>query len=151
VGNIKGNITQIRIRATTVVDWDHFEHIIPNKEMITKPVENWTLSDLKRRLVIHVGVPYGCDYDQAREILLKVARQNTYVMKDPGPAAGIERLGDSSVVFVVFAHLPNSDSYLDARHTLIAEFERQLSAVGITIPFPQLDVHMDPPQGPVKS
>ncbi len=143
VGGIKGNITQIRIRATTVMDWDHFEHIIPNKELITKPVENWTLSNLRRRLVIHVGVPYGCDYDQARDLLLKVATENPYVLDDPGPAAGIERLADSSVVFVVFAHLPNSDNFLDARHSLIADFERQLSAVGIPIPFPQMDVHME--------
>lgn len=143
VGGIKGNITQIRIRATTVVDWDHFEHIIPNKEMITKPVENWTLSNLRRRLVIHIGVPYGCDYDQARDILLKVARENPYVLDDPEPAAGIEKLADSSVVFVVFAHLPNSDNFLGARHSLIAEFERQLSAVGIPIPFPQMEVHLE--------
>ncbi len=143
VGGIKGNITQIRIRATTVMDWDHFEHIIPNKEMITKPVENWTLSNLRRRLVIHLGVPYGCDYDQARDILLKVAWENPYVLDDPGPAAGIEKLADSSVVFVVFAHLPNSDNFLGARHSLIAEFERQLSAVGIPIPFPQMDVHLE--------
>lgn len=144
VGDISGRVSQIRIRATTIVNWDHKEYLIPNKELVTKQVLNWTLNDRVVRLLINVGVNYGADYDKAREILLKIAKENPFTLDDPAPAAAIEKFGPSSVDFFLAVHLPNLDNMTDVRHDMIKRISEQFTAAGISIPFPQMEVHLDP-------
>ena len=67
VGDTTGTVTRIRIRATTITDWDRKELIVPNKEFITSRLVNWTLSDTILRVVLKVGIAYGGDTDLARE------------------------------------------------------------------------------------
>ena len=73
VGEASGTVTKIRIRATTILDFDGKELLVPNKEFITGHLLNWTLSDLSTRFVICVGIAYGNDVDKALKLLMEVA------------------------------------------------------------------------------
>ena len=76
---------RIRMRATTISDWDRKELVIPNKTFITGEVINWSLTDPVLRLKIEVGVSYSSDIDKVERLLLKIAKRNTTVLKDPDP------------------------------------------------------------------
>jgi len=143
VGDVTGRVSQIRIRATTIINWDHKEHLIPNKELITGQVLNWTLSDRTVRLLITLNVAHGSDYNRARELLLKIAKESPHVLDDPAPAAAIEKFGISSVEFFLAVHLPNLDNMTDVRHDMLTRIEYEFKEAGIHIPVPQMHVTID--------
>lgn len=147
VNGILGKVGRIQIRATTIVDMDHKELIIPNKEFITGQVINYTLSDTVIRLTVTVGVEYGADYDLARDILLRLAGDHPIILDDPAPIAALAEFKDSSVEFLLFVHLPDLNNFLGVRHDLIAGIEREFRKAGIKIPFPQRDLHVHGPEG----
>ena len=76
VGETSGTVSRIRIRATTITDWDRRELIVPNKEFITGKLINWSLSDPILRIKIPVGIAYGSDTDLAEKLLLNAVREN---------------------------------------------------------------------------
>ncbi|MBV6695495.1 mechanosensitive ion channel, partial [Serratia quinivorans] len=80
IGSYSGTVSRIRIRATTVTDFDRKEVIIPNKAFVTERLINWTLSDTVTRIIIQVGVAYGSDLDKVKTILMKAAKDNPKVM-----------------------------------------------------------------------
>lgn len=142
VGEFSGIVTRIRIRATTILNFERRELIIPNKEFITGKVINWTLSDRTNRIEVAVGVAYGTDPDKVISLMLEVAKSNPYVLSDPAPVVLFEGFGDSSLNFRLYAYLPSYDNRLAAINSLHAEVYRRLQAEGISIPFPQRDVHL---------
>ncbi|HAU14438.1 MAG TPA: mechanosensitive ion channel protein MscS, partial [Gammaproteobacteria bacterium] len=87
INNLSGTVSQIRMRATTITDWDQKELIIPNKTFVTSQFINWTLSDSTTRVVIKVGVAYGSDTDLVTQTLMEIAQANSTVLKDPAPTA----------------------------------------------------------------
>lgn len=142
VGDVSGSVTRIQIRATTIRDWDRKEYIVPNKELVTGKLMNWTLSDTVNRIVVNVGVDYGTDGDQVREILLAVADDHPEILKDPPPLASFEGFGDSSLNFVLRCFLPELAKRLLTIHQLHTEIQKRLADAGIGIPFPQRDLHI---------
>ncbi|MBF0322819.1 MAG: mechanosensitive ion channel [Magnetococcales bacterium] len=142
VGEVTGTVTQINIRATRVQNIDNQEILIPNRELITRQVTNWTLSNTSIRLTVPVGVAYGTPIEKVREILLALARQQPEVMATPPPRALFMSHGESSLNFELWVFLPRTDlkiPMLDRLNTLInAAFVRE----GIEIPFPQRDIHV---------
>ena len=142
VGDVSGSVTRIQIRATTIRDWDRKEYIVPNKELVTGKLMNWTLSDTINRIVINVGVDYGTDGDQVREILLAVADDHPEILKDPPPLASFEGFGDSSLNFVLRCFLPELAKRILTIHQLHSEIQKRLADAGIGIPFPQRDLHI---------
>ena len=85
INTLDGTVTRIRTRATTVLDFDNKEIVIPNKTFITGQVTNWTLSDDVTRLVIEVGVAHGSDSARVRELLLAIAGEHPQVLREPEP------------------------------------------------------------------
>ena len=144
VDNIDGVVSRIRIRATTITNWDRKEYIVPNKEFITGRVLNWTLSNQLNRIVINVGIAYGSDTELARELLLQTAREHPEILVDPAPIATFEGFGDNALNFVLRCYLPNLDNRLATINELHMAIDKALREAGITIAFPQRDVHMDP-------
>ncbi|MGQ9769276.1 MAG: mechanosensitive ion channel domain-containing protein [Thermogutta sp.] len=142
VGEFSGRVTRIRIRATTILNFERRELIIPNKEFITGRVINWTLSDPVNRVEVAVGVAYGTDPERVMNILLDVAKSNPHVMADPAPVVVFEGFGESSVNFRLFAYVANYDSRLAAINSLHAGVYSRLASEGISIPFPQRDIHL---------
>jgi potassium efflux system protein len=142
VDDVTGVVSRVRIRATTITNWDRKEFVVPNKEFITGKVLNWTLSDQVNRLVINVGVAYGSDTERARNLLLKIAQAHPLVMKDPAPLASFEGFGDSCLNLVLRAFLPTFENRLNVIHELHTAIHKEFTAAGLEIPFPQRDLHV---------
>jgi len=142
IDGVSGVVSRIRIRSTTITDWDRKEYIVPNKEFITGKLLNWTLSDTINRVVIPVGVKYGSNPDQVREIILHVAEENEFVLADPRPLVTMEGFGASSLDFTLRAYLPKIELRLEAIHQLHTQINNALNEANIEIPFPQRDLNL---------
>ena len=144
VDNIDGVVSRIRIRATTITNWDRKEYIVPNKSFITGKVLNWTLSNPMNRIIINVGIAYGSDTELARELLLKAAQEHPNVLEDPPSVATFEGFGDNALNFLLRCFLPNLDNRLATITDLHLAIDKAFRKAGITIAFPQQDVHLAP-------
>lgn len=142
VDDITGVVSRIRIRATSITNWDRKEYVVPNREFITGRLLNWTLTDKVNRIVINVGVAYGTDTDRVRDLLLEIANEHPLVLKDPAPAASFDAFGDSSLNFVLRTYLAALDHRLQVTHELHTAINNAFNAEGIQIAFPQRDLHI---------
>jgi potassium efflux system protein len=95
IGSVEGTVARIRTRATTLVDWDHREVIVPNKNFITERLVNWTLSDSITRVVIKLGIAYRADARAAQQLLLELASKHELVLADPPPTAWVTGFADA--------------------------------------------------------
>jgi potassium efflux system protein len=143
VGEIHGTVTRIRIRATTIMDWDRKELIVPNKEFITGRLINWSLSDKVIRIKIPVGIAYGSDTELAEKILLKAAKANPLVLDSPEPDAVFLRFGDNTLNFELRVYINDIDNWIPMLHSMNQAIDKEFRKAGITIAFPQRDVHLD--------
>jgi potassium efflux system protein len=146
LGDVEGKVSSIRMRSTTITDWDMRELVVPNKELITGRVINWTLSTTVSRMSIHVGVAYGTDPDQVRSALLEVAHRNPTVVKTPPPHALLDNFSDSTLNFVLRVYMPTRDVYLQLRHEIMTSIAARFDEAGIVFAFPQCDVHVQYPE-----
>jgi potassium efflux system protein len=142
VGGTTGRVSRISLRATTVVDWDRKELVIPNSGFITSQFTNWTLSDLRTRQVIRVGVAYGSDYRLVERLLVESALAQADVARDPAPAAILVEFGDSSVNFDLRLVIDDVGRISPTVHAVRLAIADALTKHGIEIPFPQRDLHL---------
>jgi potassium efflux system protein len=149
MGDKEGTVTKIRIRATTIRDWDGRELLVPNKEFITGRLLNWTLSDTQTRIVINVGVAYGSNVEQALKILDDCVRSHPRTLKDPTPLIVFENFGQNSLELSARCFLDSPDQRLSVMTELRTTINRAFAEAGITIAFPQRDVHLDT-GGPIR-
>lgn len=141
VGDVTGHVTRIQMRATTIMDWDMRELVVPNKEFITGRVMNWTLSSTVSRMSIVVGVAYGTNPDVVRNILLDIAARHPLVLKDPPPHALFDVFADSTQNFVLRVYMASRNVYLELRHELMTNIAREFADAGVEIAFPQRELH----------
>jgi len=130
------------LRATTVQTFDNAEIVIPNAELITSSVTNWTLAEKRVRLKIPVGVAYGTDISNVLKILLSCADSNPTVLTQPPPKALFLAFGDSSLDFELRAWISDFNDSLMVRSELNQDIENEFQMAGIEIPFPQTDLHL---------
>ena len=149
IGEQSGTVTRIQIRATTLVDLDNREIIIPNEELISQRVTNWTLSNSITRLVVNVGIAYGSDTDKAKDVVMEVLRANKLVLETPPPQFIFSGFGDSSLDFEVRAFLKSFEDRVPTRHALHSEINKAFDKAGISIPFPQRDLHVITPNAKI--
>jgi potassium efflux system protein len=142
IDDVTGVVSQIRIRATTITNWDRKEFVVPNKEFITGKLLNWTLSDQTNRIVIATGVAYGSDTNQVQQLILDVAVKHPLIMKDPSPSVAFDAFGDSALNFTLRAYLPDMDNRLSTTHALHTAIYETLNEHNIEIAFPQQDIHI---------
>ncbi len=142
IGDTTGTVSRIRMRATTVMNFDQQELVIPNKDLITGRLLNWTLSDATNRLVIDVGVAYGTDVTRACQILQEICLAHPNVLKNPEPTAFFEVMADSQLTIKVRIFLASLDLRLPTRHEILTSIQHRFQAEGIQIPFPQRDLHI---------
>ena len=140
--SLSGTVSRINIRATTIMDWDRKEIIVPNNTFITSSLINWARSDPITRLVIPVGVAYDSDPARVHEVLLAVATNHPLVVKEPAPAVLFLKFGDSALEFEVRVFVRELASRLLVTHELHNLILRALRENNIEIPFPQQDVHL---------
>ena len=142
VDDVTGVVSRIRIRATSITNWDRKEYVVPNKEFITGRLLNWTLSDKVNRIIVEVGIAFGSDTDLARELLVKAASEHPLVMKDPSPIASFEGFGDNSLKLLLRAFLPTMDNRLQTITELHTAINRSFREAGLEIAYPQRDLHI---------
>jgi len=143
IGDISGTVTRIRIRATTVVDWDRKELIVPNKEFVVGRLINWSLSDKYIRIRIPVGIAYGSDTKLAEELLVQAARKNSRVLSEPAPEAVFKGFGDNSLNFELRVYINGIETWWPMLHKLNLTIDNAFKEAGVRIAFPQQDVHLD--------
>ena len=136
----EGTVLEIRVFQTRLRAFDHRVIILPNSEITTAPIVNYS-SLPQRRFDVSVGVGYEDDLQKARELLLRIAREEPLVLDDPAPAVRVANLGESSVDLVLQAFAANAD-FVDARSRVVEAVRNQLIGNGLSIPYPQRDLHV---------
>ena len=147
LGTINGTVTRIRIRATTITDWDNKETVVPNNILVTQELTNWTLSNEVVRAVVKVGIAHGSDTDLAEEVMMRIAKQNPLVLKEPPPSVLFLGFGEHTLNFEVRVFTRDQSQRLTLLHQLHMGLERGLREHGIEIALPKLDVRMRPEAG----
>jgi len=142
IGDVSGKVNRIHMRATTLIDFDQKELIVPNKTFITTQLVNWTLSDVITRVTISIGVPYDVDIELAHKIMLDVVYETPLVLKDPAPSVVLMGFGDSSLNFKMWAFVSETKNRMPVTHDLHVRLAKALREHNIDIPFPQRDIHI---------
>jgi len=145
VGGTEGVVKDIQIRSTRIQTFDRSDVIVPNSELISNQVTNWVLSSDSGRAIIPVGVAYGSDTNQVRDILLAIAEENEAVSKRvglPKPVVLFREFGDSSLNFELRVFLHNVGSRLGVVSDLNFAIDKAFREANIEIPFPQRDVNV---------
>jgi potassium efflux system protein len=143
VGPLLGVVRSIGIRSSTVRTFDGAEVIVPNGNLISNELINWTLSDRLRRVHVNVGVAYGNDLNQVLEILVAVAKAHPDVLDQPQePLALFEGFGDSALEFHLRFWVSSTKNWRLITSQVTVAVHDALKESGIEIPFPQRDVHV---------
>ncbi|WP_416907560.1 MAG: mechanosensitive ion channel family protein [Polymorphobacter sp.] len=141
VGDQFGQVNRIGVRAVSVLTRDGKEHLIPNEQLMTQAVENWSYSDRKVRVHIPVGVSYACDLARAQALMLEAARDVPRVMKEPAPGIWLRGFGDSSVDHDIMVWIDDPEEGVgNVRSAVLNRVWVLFKENGIEIPFPQRDV-----------
>jgi small-conductance mechanosensitive channel len=135
-------VKKIGLRATTIQTFDQADLIVPNADLTTNQVTNWTLSSRQVRLIIPVGVEYGSDVPRVFEILSECAKDNEMVAKNPEPVVLFQEFGESSLNFELRVWVKDTDFRLRTRSQLHQEIDKRFREANITIAFPQRDLHL---------
>ena len=140
-----GRVTEIGMRNSRIYRFDGIDMLVPNSQFLQQKVTNWTLSDMKIRYSVSIGVAYGSPTRETERLIMKAIETHPMVLKDPPPVILFDQFGDSALVFTgyfwmeLFSNRDNRIAASEIRHT-INEF---LEKAGIVISFPQRDVHLD--------
>ena len=118
IGGTSGTVSQIRIRATTITDFDNKDLIVPNKEFVTSKVLNWSLTSPSVRVVLPIGITYGSDTAAAMRIMLEAAQKHPKVMKEPPPHVRVTGFGEKAVTLELRCYSPDIDSSGPIKHEL---------------------------------
>ena len=146
VSDLLGDVVRIGARSTWVRTNDGIIIIVPNSEFISNSVTNWTASERQVRVTISIGVAYESDLAMVREILLRTAKNNADVLRDPAPDVILTEFGDSSINFslrVWTIRQVRTTNIL--RSDLFFAIHKAFSESAVTIPFPQRDLHIISP------
>jgi small-conductance mechanosensitive channel len=139
---LRGEVKRIGIRASVVRTFDGAEVIVPNGDLISGRVTNWTLSDRLRRVELSVGVKYGTDPNAVLELLAEAAKKHEDVLDDPPPLSLFVGFGNSSLDFLLRFWTAQFDRWRRVCSQVAVTVNEDLAAAGIEIPFPQRDLHL---------
>lgn len=141
VSGFDGSVTDIGLFYTKLSTTDNRKVVLPNSVVSSNALINVT-EQKTRRVDMDITVDYGSDVEKVKSILLNLANNHSLVLKDPAPMARLSAHGDSALVFV-YRVWCNKENYWDVRFDLLESVKAEFDKEGISIPFPQLDVHLD--------
>ena len=142
MGDLAGEVRRIGIRASVVRTWQGAEVIVPNAQLITERVTNWTLSDRRRRIDLPVGVNYGAEFDKVIQLLESVAQAHPYVLRDPAPQAFFLSFGESAIHYELRVWTDDIAQWPQIHTELAAAVYTALQGAGMHIAFPQREVRI---------
>ncbi|MBF8778808.1 mechanosensitive channel MscK [Pseudomonas fulva] len=147
IGNLSGTVSKIRIRATTITDFDRKDIIVPNKTFITGQLINWSLTDTVTRVTLKLGIDYGSDLDLVRELLLKGAHENPRVLKDPEPLVYFLNFGENALEHELRMHVRDLGDRNPTLDEINRYIDREFRAHDIKISVRQVEVFLMEPNG----
>jgi small conductance mechanosensitive channel len=140
-GGVIGKVEKITIFNTVMLTPDNREIIVPNGAIYGGTITNISARDT-RRIDMVFGIGYGDDIKKAKDLLMQAMESDSRVLKDPAPVVALGELADSSVNFVVRPWVKGAD-YWDVKFDLTEKIKLSFDQNGVSIPFPQMDLHMD--------
>jgi potassium efflux system protein len=142
LGDKTGVVNRIRMRATTIVDWDRKEYIVPNKDLVTERLLNWTLSDQMNRIEILLTLAHGADTDRACELLLEAVREQPYILTEPAASAAFEGINEHGLKLALRCYLPTLEHRGATIHGLYTKIDHKLRAASIEVAAPPREMRL---------
>jgi small-conductance mechanosensitive channel len=142
VGDETGTVRSMGIRASKILTLEGSEVIVPNGDLLSQNLINWTLSNTHKRISLEIGVAYGTDIEKVKEIFKTIVDGNNEVIKLPAPLILLDGFGDSSVDFRVLCWVSDIDNWLTIKSILMSDIFEEFYKQGVKIPFPQRDLHI---------
>lgn len=143
VGNTFGSVTRIGARAVSIVTRDGKKYLIPNEQLMTETVENWSYSNPNVRLRIPIGLPHRCDIHRAMELMLDAAHASPRVLDLPQPMCRLVRFGLNAVEFDLQVWIGDPDAGIDSvQSDILIRIWDLFNENGFILPVNQLDVHL---------
>ncbi len=142
IGDNWGTVNRINIRTTIVQTFDNASLIIPNSDMLSNRVTNWSFRDPKVRLQIDVGVAYGTDVHLVRDTLMEIVGRMPEILDNPAPRVDFIDFGNSALIFRTRFWIPSPKYWLSAPTEVRFKIDEEFKKKGIEIAFPQQDIHI---------
>ncbi len=149
VSGKSGTITEIGIRASKIACGDGSELIVPNGDLISQHVVNWTLSDNNRQVELIVGVAYGTDITKAESLLKEILNGREDIMKSPPPSVLLHNFSDSAVDFKLLFWAADIGTWARLRSEVMSDIYTKFTSEGIEIPHPKRDIQVYFPKGTI--
>ncbi|MDH7463920.1 mechanosensitive ion channel [Chitinophagaceae bacterium 26-R-25] len=142
IDNKLGTMKSIGFRSSVIIMPDGSNIVVPNGDLLSMRLVNWTMGKNLRRLNIAVGVAYGTDIEKVKKILLDIVENDNQVLKNPAPVVIVKDFGDSSIQFELLVWAPHIRYSLTLKSEIISKIDQAFREAGVVIPFPQQDVYI---------
>jgi len=134
INDLTGKVSRIQMRATTIMDWDHKELIVPNKTFITSQLINWTLTDTITRIVIPISIAYGSDVELAQKLMFEVARSTALVLAEPAPSVIFAGIKECALDFTIMVFVSELSHRLQVSNNIHFKLEKMFRENNIQFP-----------------
>ncbi|MCL1078825.1 mechanosensitive ion channel protein MscS [Parashewanella spongiae] len=143
IRELTGTVSKIKIRATTIIDWDRKEIIVPNKAFITEQLINWSLSDPITRVTITVSTARDSDPAKVEAALYQAVRECPHTLQNPSPEVWFSGFGQHTQDYQIRAYATDMSSRWPLRHELHKLITQKLRDNDLVIAYPQLEIHIN--------
>jgi len=133
----EGDVYQIGLRSTRILNLDHNIVVIPNGELVKNRIINYSFPDSNIRIIVEVGIAYGTNIEKAKRLLFKLAQQHSDISKDPSPEVFLMNFGDSAIQLRLVARTSHFEKKLEVETALREQIYKTFEQEGIEIPLPQ--------------
>ncbi|ETZ21979.1 mechanosensitive ion channel domain-containing protein [Pedobacter sp. V48] len=140
-----GKMKSIGFRSSVISTWDGADVVMPNGDLLNAHLVNWSLGGNRKRMSILIGIAYDADLEKSRKVLTEILNNEERISKNPGPVVQFEQLNNSSIDLRIYFWTKHIGDTSVTRSDLIIAIVAAFKANGITIPFPQQDVHLHHP------
>lgn len=147
VNNMEGDVVHIRLRSTIINTLTNETIIVPNNQLVGNSIHNYSYHDRRIIVINSVQVAYESDLDLVKKVLLEMVEKSPYALKDPRAEVKIMSFEDSGILVELWSWIGEATQKMAAKAWNNLEIWRSFKNAGITIPFPQVDLHVkEPPQ-----
>ncbi|HEH9428280.1 TPA: miniconductance mechanosensitive channel MscM [Aeromonas sobria] len=142
IRDLTGTVTKIKTRATTIVDWDRKEIIVPNKAFITEQFINWSLSDAITRVKLRIRIGLTRDPKLVQRILEESIQASALVLETPTPEVFLIEFTDSALIYEIRLYVNNMDHRMPITHEVHSLVLEKMQQQGLPLPHQQIDIHL---------